>query len=65
MKDGPLDMRMNQNIGEDASSWLNKLQNKRFQILSGNMEKKKKQKESPKQLLRPEIILKSEQQKSW
>tara|TARA_Y100001960_G_scaffold27681_2_gene24300 strand:- start:1837 stop:2754 length:918 start_codon:yes stop_codon:yes gene_type:complete len=23
MKDGPLDMRMNQNIGEDASSWLN------------------------------------------
>ena len=22
MKDGPLDMRMNQNIGEDASSWL-------------------------------------------
>jgi Predicted S-adenosylmethionine-dependent methyltransferase involved in cell envelope biogenesis len=21
MKDGPLDMRMNQNIGEDASSW--------------------------------------------
>ena len=24
MKDGPLDMRMNQNIGEDASSWLNK-----------------------------------------
>ena len=24
MKDGPLDMRMNQNIGEDASSWLSK-----------------------------------------
>ena len=24
MKDGPLDMRMNQNIGEDASNWLNK-----------------------------------------
>ena len=23
MKDGPLDMRMNQNIGKDASSWLN------------------------------------------
>ena len=23
MKDGPLDMRMNQNIGEDASNWLN------------------------------------------
>ena len=23
MADGPLDMRMNQNIGEDASSWLN------------------------------------------
>ena len=23
MKDGPLDMRMNQNMGEDASSWLN------------------------------------------
>ena len=23
MKDGPLDMRMNQNIGEDASTWLN------------------------------------------
>ena len=23
MKDSPLDMRMNQNIGEDASSWLN------------------------------------------
>ena len=23
MKDGPLDMRMNQNIGQDASSWLN------------------------------------------
>mgnify|MGYP003305472095 CR=1 FL=1 len=23
IKDGPLDMRMNQNIGEDASSWLN------------------------------------------
>ena len=26
MKDGPLDMRMNQNIGEDASSWLNNAQ---------------------------------------
>ena len=23
LKDGPLDMRMNQNIGQDASSWLN------------------------------------------
>ena len=33
MKDGPLDMRMNQNIGEDASSWLNNASEKEISIL--------------------------------
>ena len=40
------------------------LQKKKFQTFSGNMENKKKQKESLEQLLRLERILKSNQRKN-
>ena len=66
MKDGPLDMRMNQNIGEDASSWLNNAPEQRdFKYYLEIWRRKKAKKESPKQLLRLGRVLKSEQQKNW
>ena len=65
IKDGPLDMRMNQNIGEDASSWLNKAPEQEISHIIWKYGEEKKQKESPKQLLRPGRVLKSEQQKNW
>ena len=51
MKDGPLDMRMNQNIGEDASSWLNNASEKEISNIIWRYGEEKKAKRITKEIV--------------
>ena len=51
MKDGPLDMRMNQNIGEDASSWLNNASEKEISNIIWRYGEEKKAKRITKAIV--------------
>ncbi len=51
MKDGPLDMRMNQNIGEDASSWLSNASEKEISSVIWKYGEEKKAKRIAKAII--------------
>ena len=51
MKDGPLDMRMNQNIGEDASSWVNNASEKEISNIIWKYGEEKKAKRIAKAIV--------------
>ena len=61
MKDGPLDMRMNQNIGEDASSWLSNASEKEISNILWKYGEEKKAKRIAKAIVeaRSNIKIKS------
>ena len=63
MKDGPLDMRMNQNIGEDASSWLSNASEKEISSVLWKYGEEKKAKRIAKTIVEARKNIKIESTK--
>ena len=63
MKDGPLDMRMNQNIGEDASSWLSNASEKEISSVLWKYGEEKKAKRIAKAIVEARKNIKIESTK--
>ncbi len=63
MKDGPLDMRMNQNIGEDASSWLSNASEKEISSVVWKYGEEKKAKRIAKAIVEARKSIKIESTK--